>query len=106
MGSARARQSCRAGAAGSAVGDPGSAGIPVVVLSGVAADQIHDLEAAASFNKPVSFPEVVCVVVVLADKGNIPGGAAGDLYVSAVGSPLPLRAVQTGPERSGGSRGP
>jgi hypothetical protein len=45
-------------------------------------------------------------VVVLADKGNIPGGSAGDLYVSAVGSPLPLRVVQTGPERPGGSRGP
>jgi CheY-like chemotaxis protein len=43
-------------------GDPGIAGIPIVVLSGVAADQTHDLEAAASFSKPVSFPEVVVVV--------------------------------------------
>ena len=43
-------------------GDPGLANIPIVVLSGVAADTVHDLEAAASFNKPVSFPEVVGVV--------------------------------------------
>ncbi len=43
-------------------GDPAFAGIPIVVLSGVAADQVHGLEAAASFNKPVSFPEVVGVV--------------------------------------------
>ena len=42
--------------------DPGLADIPIVVLSGVAADTVQDLEAAASFNKPVSFPEVVCVL--------------------------------------------
>ena len=45
-------------------------------------------------------------VVVISDKGNIRGGSPGDLYVSAVGSPLPLRAVQTGPERRGRSGGP
>ena len=39
--------------------DPGLADIPIVVLSGVAADTSQDLEAAASFNKPVSFPEVI-----------------------------------------------
>jgi CheY-like chemotaxis protein len=42
--------------------DPQLARIPIVVLSGMAADGIHELEAAASFNKPVSFPEVVGVV--------------------------------------------
>jgi CheY-like chemotaxis protein len=39
--------------------DPSLAAIPVVVLSGVEADHIQDLEAAAAFQKPVSFPEVV-----------------------------------------------
>jgi CheY-like chemotaxis protein len=43
-------------------GDPGLASIPVVVLSGVDADRIHELDAAASFHKPVSFPEVVGVL--------------------------------------------
>jgi CheY-like chemotaxis protein len=42
--------------------DPGLAGIPVVILSGVEAERIHELDAAASFQKPVSFPEVVAVV--------------------------------------------
>ena len=43
-------------------GDPGLADIPIVVLSGIAADADQDLGAAASFSKPVSFPEVVSVV--------------------------------------------
>jgi CheY-like chemotaxis protein len=43
-------------------GDPGLAGIPIVVLSGMEIDGIQDMEAAASFHKPVSFPEVVGVV--------------------------------------------
>jgi CheY-like chemotaxis protein len=43
-------------------GDPGLAHIPIVILSGVEADTVQDLEAAASFSKPVSFPDVVCVV--------------------------------------------
>jgi two-component system, chemotaxis family, chemotaxis protein CheY len=42
--------------------DAGLAGIPIVILSGVEADRVHELGAAASFNKPVSFPEVVNVV--------------------------------------------
>ena len=42
--------------------DPVLAGIPIVVLSGVESDRMSELEAAASFNKPVSFPEVVGVV--------------------------------------------
>jgi CheY-like chemotaxis protein len=42
--------------------DAGLAGIPIVILSGVEADRVHELGAAASFNKPVSFPEVVDVV--------------------------------------------
>ena len=40
-------------------------------------------------------------VVVLADKGDAPGVTPGDLYVSAVGSALPLRVVQTGPRTPG-----
>jgi CheY-like chemotaxis protein len=48
-------------------GDPGLANIPIVILSGVAADTIQDLEAAASFSKPVSFPDVVVVVRRLCD---------------------------------------
>jgi len=40
--------------------DPILAGIPVVVLSGV--DPSDDLEPAASFNKPVSFPALIKVV--------------------------------------------
>jgi len=42
--------------------DPVLADIPVVVLSGLEMDGIHEMEAAASFHKPVSFPEVVGVV--------------------------------------------
>jgi CheY-like chemotaxis protein len=43
-------------------GDPGLADIPIVVLSGVESEHVHELDAAASFHKPVSFPEVVGVV--------------------------------------------
>ena len=39
--------------------DPALAAIPVVVLSGVDADHVQDLDAAAAFQKPVSFPDVV-----------------------------------------------
>ena len=42
--------------------DPGLAGIPIVVLSGMEMDGVQDMAAAASFHKPVSFPEVVDVV--------------------------------------------
>jgi CheY-like chemotaxis protein len=42
--------------------DPIIAGIPIVILSGVENEQVHELDAAASFHKPVSFPEVVGVV--------------------------------------------
>jgi CheY-like chemotaxis protein len=42
--------------------DPDIARIPVVILSGVEAEGVHELDAAASFHKPVSFPEVVAVV--------------------------------------------
>ena len=44
------------------MGDPGLAGIPIVVLSGMESDRVQDMDAAASFHKPVSFPEVVGVV--------------------------------------------
>src|SRR5437660_5373289 len=40
-------------------GDPVLADIPIVVLSGMEADNVHEMEPAASFHKPVSFPEVV-----------------------------------------------
>src|SRR3989441_4704028 len=42
--------------------DPGIANIPIVVLSGVETERMHELDAAASFHKPVSFPEVVVVL--------------------------------------------
>ena len=44
--------------------------------------------------------------IVLHDDGNTPGGAPGDLHVAATGKPLPLRAVQTGPDRRGKSSDP
>jgi len=42
--------------------DPGIANIPIVVLSGVETERMDELDAAASFHKPVSFPEVVGVL--------------------------------------------
>jgi CheY-like chemotaxis protein len=42
--------------------DPQLANIPVVVMSGVESEQMNELNAAAAFNKPVSFAEVVGVV--------------------------------------------
>ena len=42
--------------------DPQLANIPVVVMSGVESEQMNELSAAAAFNKPVSFTEVVGVV--------------------------------------------
>ena len=42
--------------------DPVIANIPIVVLSGVETERMHELDAAASFHKPVSFPEVVVVL--------------------------------------------
>jgi CheY-like chemotaxis protein len=47
--------------------DPGLAGILIVVLSGMEMDGVQDMAAAASFHKPVSFPEVVDVVRRLCD---------------------------------------
>ena len=47
--------------------DPGLAGIPIVVLSGMEMDGVQDMAAAASFHKPVSFPDVVDVVRRLCD---------------------------------------
>ena len=48
--------------------DPSIADIPVVVLSGVAdVEELRELEVAATFNKPVSLPEMVSVVRRLAD---------------------------------------
>ena len=43
-------------------GDPGLARIPIVVLSGMEMDGVQDMDAAASFHKPVSFLDVVSVV--------------------------------------------
>jgi CheY-like chemotaxis protein len=42
--------------------DPVMAAIPVVVLSGAESDRVPELEAAAAFRKPVSFPDVIKVV--------------------------------------------
>jgi len=50
--------------------DPGIANIPIVVLSGVEPERLDELEAAASFNKPVSFPEVVGVVRRLCEEAR------------------------------------
>jgi CheY-like chemotaxis protein len=56
--------------------DAGLANIPIVVLSGVEADRVHELDAAASFNKPVSFPEVVGVVRRLCEVPRWESGSA------------------------------
>jgi len=42
--------------------DPTLARIPIVVLSGVEAERIPELDAVAAFRKPVSFPDVLDVV--------------------------------------------
>ena len=42
--------------------DAGIADIPVVILSGTAPDGVSELEPAAAFNKPVSFPDVIAVL--------------------------------------------
>lgn len=47
--------------------DPDLADIPIVVLSGIEADHVNELEAVAAFNKPVSFPDVIAVVRRLCD---------------------------------------
>lgn len=44
------------------MGDPIISDIPIVILSGVETDHVNELDAAAAFHKPVSFPEVVGVV--------------------------------------------
>jgi CheY-like chemotaxis protein len=53
-------------------GDPGIAAIPVVVLSGAEADHAIELDVAASFNKPVSFSDVIAVVRRLCDADAAP----------------------------------
>lgn len=42
--------------------DPELADIPIVILSGIESEHIGELDAAAAFSKPVSFPEVVVAV--------------------------------------------
>jgi hypothetical protein len=42
-------------------------------------------------------------VLIVTDKGDVPGGEAGTLYVAARGEPLPLRATQTGRQNPGGT---
>ena len=46
------------------------------------------------------------ISVVLVDKGNVPGTTPGKLYVATTGDPLPLRAIQTGPQAPGGTPDP
>ena len=53
-------------------GDPVIANIPIVILSGVETDHVHELDAAAAFHKPVSFPEIVDVVRRLCDAPREP----------------------------------
>ena len=50
--------------------DPAIAAIPIVVLSGVEADHVQDLGAAAAFHKPVSFPDVVGALRRLCDRDS------------------------------------
>ena len=40
-------------------------------------------------------------VIVLADRGDLPGDSPSDLYVAASGPTLPVRVVQTGPQTPG-----
>jgi CheY-like chemotaxis protein len=42
--------------------EPALAEIPVVVISGIEGQHVDELGAAAAFNKPVSFPDVVDMV--------------------------------------------
>jgi CheY-like chemotaxis protein len=42
--------------------DPGLAGIPIIILTGIEGEHMTELGAAAAFHKPVSFPEIVGVV--------------------------------------------
>jgi CheY-like chemotaxis protein len=51
-------------------GDPGLAGIPIVVLSGMEMDGVQEMDAAASFHKPVSFPEVVDALRRICEVGH------------------------------------
>jgi len=53
-------------------GDPVIANIPIFILSGVETDHVHELDAAAAFHKPVSFPEIVDVVRRLCDAPREP----------------------------------
>ena len=49
--------------------DPRLAHIPVVVLTGIDGDHARDLDAAAAFQKPVSFPEVAGALRLLCEPG-------------------------------------
>jgi CheY-like chemotaxis protein len=53
-------------------GDPVIANIPIVILSGIETDRVQELDAAAAFHKPVSFPEIVGVVRRLCDAPREP----------------------------------
>jgi CheY-like chemotaxis protein len=48
--------------------DPGLAGIPVVVMTGIDGEHMIELGAAAAFHKPVSFLDVVGVIRRLCDQ--------------------------------------
>ncbi|MCW2966743.1 MAG: hypothetical protein JWM71_515 [Solirubrobacteraceae bacterium] len=45
-------------------------------------------------------------VWVLSSVGDQPGSAPGQLFISAQGRPLPVRVLQTGPDRPGGAHDP
>lgn len=45
-------------------------------------------------------------VIVIADQGNRPGDAPGEISIAATGAPLPLRIVQSGPVPPGGKHDP
>jgi CheY-like chemotaxis protein len=42
--------------------DPALADIPIVILSGVEPDRVSELDAAATFEKPFSMPQLVATV--------------------------------------------
>jgi hypothetical protein len=42
-------------------------------------------------------------VVILKDKGDVPGDSPGEAYIATTGPPLPVRLIQTGPEKPGGT---
>jgi hypothetical protein len=58
---------------------------------------IHDAGTATFLGRPVR---------VLVSAGDAPGSSPGQLFIATGGRPLPVRVLQTGPERPGGTNDP